>query len=1225
MIVLTNLCRGSDFCSPTQNKGYPIIQMMNLFCSCSKNDGEILNCSVQIISDSDESSAEEMISDGDSATSSYSEHDQVYVFKPMKSKFDTLQYQSLLINDQPKNLVKVMLEREGIENETVKNKPPWHVEDDGTFIVDLSTFECRNDVTVDAWTWVCTSTYVSSSKTQEGPFHKGDQQNEYRLVKRYYRCKQSSDLEKTIICLYEPKKTATDRAQPFRHCVDNAIIRYRFINGPTLIQPAEKTRTYQSVKDKISKKLKEGIPPKKARYITEEEVGGLDGAKNKSFLPKQKQAYNIARTTRNKTKVADPLRELMKKQHNEKDKKSQFIRKIQTNEHSYDIILFNNRQIENIANFCCTDLQDFKSSLDFDFTFELGTKPSYYVLVTTYKNTSLYVKGSQVSPTMLGPVMICHKKDERVVKMMCDAMKEVVPGLENSVKVIGMDGEKSLINMTCKSFPNSLLLVCVRHEEDNCRRSMPPMTEEKKKDIIEDIFGSNQRKGLIDCLSFKEYDQKLNELYDKWVSMHGDPGIQFKGYFEKHKKDQIKYHVMKGAVLAAELQGNPEKFYSNCPESMNRLIKLWQKKQKLDMYEFSKSIEELTAAQENDVQRAFLGLDGPYTVRAEFQERCKDYSMEYVMISPTKKSSFKQGFLNAVVDKPSYRQTMSYKAGRDAVKIVRQNLRTRLDPTQDESEILSDESTYLVDDAGLIEEFSHSQQPLLEECHYSPDAKEPDFEETLGPRSDIVLFLLKESLPSTDSDMLFSSIQRAKKHLADNNVIKGFSPGEYLVRSISKPRGPPHLVRIDDCCRIICDNNCIGFLQNGFCGHAIATAIHAKCLERYARSLSHLSEVSYTKIASRNIDNSSVGRKKPLRKKVKAQKSPEKRLSLPLKVKAKVIEQNIPGIIKAAMGKSCPPNDSQSGGQTKALLPYDVPVAPTPVAPTSFDIETIGNQAQVGVNTTQLEAETAPVISDVHNIQQTFATCLPDHHQTPTSVTHATKGRHRDQPQQPPTSVTHTATGGHRDQLQQPPTSVKHVATGGHQDQPQQRPTSLMHAAKVSQRDQPQQPLTTVIHTAIGGYQNQQQRMQPSIFQPFSLPRPAAYLISGPLTGIPEGLVVLTKLNVCRKNVSKCYGCDNFLLEAGQNMEMQELVLTLKIKRKYRKDGEIRESGKPCNTYYHINFNRRNTWQCICSKFQWFNPNMIHIDCRCIQLLTENQKVYILHYCGLQHLSSLLQ
>lgn len=794
----------------------------------------------------------------------------------MKSKFDTLQYQSLLINDQPKTLVRVMLEKEVIANETVKNKPPWHVEDDGTFIVDLSTFESRNDVTVDAWTWACTSTYVSSSKALEGPFHKGDQQNQYRLVKRYYKCKQSSDLEKAIICLYEPKKTATGRAQPFRDWVNNAIIRYRFINGPKLIQPAEKTITYQSVKDKISKKLKEGIPPKKARYITEEEVGGIDGAKNKSYLPKQKQAYNIASTTRNETKVGDPLRELMKKQHSEKDKTSQFIRKIQTNEHSYDIILFNNRQIENIANFCCTDAQDFKSSLDCDFTFELGTKPSYYVLVMTYKNTSLYVNGSKVCPTMLGPVMICHKKDERVVKMLCDAMKEVAPGLENSVKVIGMDGEKSLINMTCKSFPSSLLLICVRHKEDNCRRNMPPMTEEKKKEIIGDIFGSNQRKGLIDCLSFEEYELKLNELYDKWVSLHGEPGEKFKEYFEKHKRDQIKYHVMKGAVLAAELQGNPEKFYSNCPESMNRLIKLWQKNKKLDMYEFSKSIEELIAAQENDVQRAFLGLDGPYTVRAEFQERCRDYSTEYVMISPTKKSSFKQGFLNAVVDKQSYRQTMSYKVGRDAVKNVRQNLRTRLDPTAEEPAMLSDESTYLVDVAGLTEELSHSQQPQLAQYQDSPDAKDSDFEETLGPRSDIVLFLLKESLPTTYSDTLFSSIQRAKKHLADNNVIKGFAAGEYLVRSISKPRGPPHLIRIDDGCRIICDNNCIGFVQNGFCGHAIATAIHAKFLERYARSLSHLSKVSYTKIASKNIDNSSVGRKKPVRKKVNAQKSPEK-------------------------------------------------------------------------------------------------------------------------------------------------------------------------------------------------------------------------------------------------------------------------------------------------------------------------------------------------------------
>ena len=42
-------------------------------------------------------------------------------------------------------------------------------------------------------------------------------------------------------------------------------------------------------------------------------------------------------------------------------------------------------------------------------------------------------------------------------------------------------------------------------------------------------------------------------------------------------------------MQAAEIAGDPSRFYSNCPESMNKLLKLWQGKQKLDLYQFARS------------------------------------------------------------------------------------------------------------------------------------------------------------------------------------------------------------------------------------------------------------------------------------------------------------------------------------------------------------------------------------------------------------------------------------------------------------------------------------------------------------------------------------------------------------------------------------------------------------------------------------------------------------
>ena len=56
------------------------------------------------------------------------------------------------------------------------------------------------------------------------------------------------------------------------------------------------------------------------------------------------------------------------------------IKAISFDDHSYSIVLFNQLVIDNIANFCCTEKSEFKSPLCFDFTFDLGNAPSFYVL-----------------------------------------------------------------------------------------------------------------------------------------------------------------------------------------------------------------------------------------------------------------------------------------------------------------------------------------------------------------------------------------------------------------------------------------------------------------------------------------------------------------------------------------------------------------------------------------------------------------------------------------------------------------------------------------------------------------------------------------------------------------------------------------------------------------------------------------------------------------------------
>ena len=90
---------------------------------------------------------------------------------------------------------------------------------------------------------------------------------------------------------------------------------------------------------------------------------------------------------------------------------------------------------------------------------------------------------------MLGPVLISHRKDENAVKLLRDTLLDACPGLEENIKVLGADGENKKINQACNAFPYAMLLVCVKHIEENIKRNLPKnITETKKKKKFWFIF-----------------------------------------------------------------------------------------------------------------------------------------------------------------------------------------------------------------------------------------------------------------------------------------------------------------------------------------------------------------------------------------------------------------------------------------------------------------------------------------------------------------------------------------------------------------------------------------------------------------------------------------------------------------------------------------------------------------------------------------------------------------
>ena len=117
-----------------------------------------------------------------------------------------------------------------------------------------------------------------------------------------------------------------------------------------------------------------------------------------------------------------------------------FIRAYFLDDDSPKVILFTDEELDDIANFCCNDVDGHKSILYVHVTFQLGP---FFVLVTSYRNTTLYTKNSShpVYPVLLGPVMLCMLKDKATYITLFQKITARLPGVKAYLQVYCTDGE----------------------------------------------------------------------------------------------------------------------------------------------------------------------------------------------------------------------------------------------------------------------------------------------------------------------------------------------------------------------------------------------------------------------------------------------------------------------------------------------------------------------------------------------------------------------------------------------------------------------------------------------------------------------------------------------------------------------------------------------------------------------------------------------------------------
>ena len=227
------------------------------------------------------------------------------------------------------------------------------------------------------------------------------------------------------------------------------------------------------------------------------------------------QVYNACKSVKSETvpekdEIFDLL-SLLKEHQSMED--GGFLREVQIGS-TPCAILTTKRQLENVVMYCCQP--DHFSVFGIDATFELG---DFYVTLTTYRNPSLRNCRTNSEPVFLGPAFIHMERRTQDYQAFFSSLLKYEPRLCD-LKAYGTDGEAALTAALESCFPHAVSLRCFIHKKNNIEEHLKGCSSAVKKEIVRDIFGSQEGEilstGLVDCDSEQAFDVSLGRLHQRW-------------------------------------------------------------------------------------------------------------------------------------------------------------------------------------------------------------------------------------------------------------------------------------------------------------------------------------------------------------------------------------------------------------------------------------------------------------------------------------------------------------------------------------------------------------------------------------------------------------------------------------------------------------------------------------------------------------------------------------
>ncbi|RDH83421.1 MAG: hypothetical protein DIZ80_08245, partial [endosymbiont of Galathealinum brachiosum] len=321
----------------------------------------------------------------------------------------------------------------------------------------------------------------------------------------------------------------------------------------------------------------------------------LRQVQNIKYTVEKKKRQTRTGTSINRKNNADDIQTLLSIMH-----EHPFIQEIvQAKDKAPTVILYTDDQMTDMRNVC--EYQN--SVLGVDRTFNLGP---CFVTLFVYKNVNIIRRSSGNPPIQLGPLYLHWDGDCSTYHRFFSHINYKINEFSNPIAVgsnhlvIGSDEEKAMTKAIKMCFPNSTMLLCVRHLEENMRRYLHKkvgVNDKTAAKIINDIFG---KKGLVnsdDAHSFNLAAVHLDACYHSQTPA-------FSKYFSNKLLPQLREYVHLPKLNNKWL---PLKWTNNNCESINHILKLTANWKCAKLPDLIDKLHAIAKLQISDMRRALHG------------------------------------------------------------------------------------------------------------------------------------------------------------------------------------------------------------------------------------------------------------------------------------------------------------------------------------------------------------------------------------------------------------------------------------------------------------------------------------------------------------------------------------------------------------------------------------------------------------------------------------------